>query len=390
MSSASKDVQSLIDWLGGQDIRILIRSQPQDVQRTITRRLKALLVETDQGATQPCITSNDNSLAETHILAPFIPGSGLIRYLKQYRKPQHFTRAHPGKAPPQKERQTRWICSLCPNNKQIKTRTNDLRRHLEEGHSCTRDELDLVFNPKDPARLWEYFGPCTEQQAFDNGWDVRSFRNCKNKQAASKKRISEVRASGSKGMHNMMKAMRKRVGGTSDSDLASSMESLKLQDVQCATIMTTNISGSTAVPQTDRSSTTGTYHSILHDVSSNWQPHDNAQQPIEQHDHMADSAGFGKQFDNTSSDACPWRSTTADIGLTSDNEWNGATIQQIMQHVNERPYPTNTVKGMLNSSTYAPTSNSQPTSEYHDFEEINMGDIEPDTFHQLFVEQMQS
>lgn len=111
----------------------------------------------------------------TETLSVYQPGSDLIKYLQQHPKPKHII---PGCKPGEvhrKPEQTRWICSLCIGEKQIKTRTNDLRGHLENYHGCRRQDLSRIFNTKDPARLWDYFGPCTEEQALQNGWSVRRF-----------------------------------------------------------------------------------------------------------------------------------------------------------------------------------------------------------------------
>ncbi|KAK5940713.1 hypothetical protein PMZ80_007130 [Knufia obscura] len=102
----------------------------------------------------------------------FVAADGLVSVLQKLKTPLRIS-VPPGPAPTG----TRWVCPLCPGIKQIKTKSGDLRLHLRNSpHFFSWDDTEVVF---DPARstLYQHFGPCTVEQAAENGWCVRPWKD---------------------------------------------------------------------------------------------------------------------------------------------------------------------------------------------------------------------
>ena len=87
-------------------------------------------------------------------------------------RPAHLTTAVPGEAPDH----TRWICSECPDIKEIKTKAADQRRHLRRDHGFTNEEVRYIFLTSNGHALYQHYRPCTEAQVKLNSWRVRPFK----------------------------------------------------------------------------------------------------------------------------------------------------------------------------------------------------------------------
>ena len=118
---------------------------------------------TERAKTVTCSTCNGHG---------FVDVDGLLNTLQRLPRPHCISFSLPGAAP----KGTRWVCQLCSGKKQIKKGSADLRTHLAAPpHSFPEHDIEVVFDPKHPLKLYQHFGPCTPTQAAANGWRVRSW-----------------------------------------------------------------------------------------------------------------------------------------------------------------------------------------------------------------------
>lgn len=101
---------------------------------------------------------------------PFAQGSGLVQYLMQRRRPvlAHFESRNTWP-------DTRWICVLCSNIKQLFTTLDGLKLHLKQAHQCREEQIAEVFSTSHSDYLSEYFGPFTPKEARENGYRSQDF-----------------------------------------------------------------------------------------------------------------------------------------------------------------------------------------------------------------------
>jgi len=170
---------------------------------------------------------------------------------------------------------------------------------LEKDHLCCKQDLNHVFDKKNPGTLWDYFGPCTEEQAFQNGWDVRPFRETKKKHGSG-----EVSGKGfSKSIHNIGDTVKRTLtfgASRSNSDLEKSIENLAIRPRANITT-STDMSGLTYVQPIEPSLTTATFYSATGNIHQELSESHSALQYIpNDHDHLADSLELGKQFASAS------------------------------------------------------------------------------------------